>query len=123
MLSQVNEMETSIVDQYPELFVGLGTLKGDYKIMFKPDAVPAAVYSARNVPLPLKSKVQQELRCMEELGVIVRVEEPTTWCSGMVVVPKKSGSVRICVDFRNLNESKLREVHPLPTVEESLAKP
>ena len=37
------------------------------------------------------------------------------------MVPKKSGSVRICVDFRNLNESVLREVHPLPTVEESLA--
>ena len=72
MLSQVDEVETAIVDQYPELFVGLGTLKGDYKIMLKPDAVPAAVYSARNVPLPLKSKVQQELRRMEELGVIVR---------------------------------------------------
>ena len=47
------------MDWYPELFVDLGTLKGDYKIMLKPDA---AVYSARNVPLPLKSKVQQELR-------------------------------------------------------------
>ena len=66
MLSQV---EAPIVDQYP--LQVLGTLKGDYEIMLKPDAVPAAVYSARNVPLPLKSKVQQELRRMEELGVII----------------------------------------------------
>ena len=48
---------------------------------------------------------------MELLGVISRVEQPTGWCAGMVVVPKKSGNVRICV-----------EVHPLPTVEETLAQ-
>ena len=55
---------------------------------------------------------------MEALGVIKKVDEPTPWCAGMVVVPKKSGDVRICVDFRQLNQSVLREVHPLPKVEE-----
>ena len=40
----------------------------------------------------------------------------------MVAVPKKSGSVRICVDLQRLNESVLREVHPLPRVEETLAQ-
>ena len=40
----------------------------------------------------------------------------------MVVVPKKSGDVRIYVDFRPLNESVERETHPLPTVEETLAQ-
>uniref|UniRef100_A0A1X7UWL0 Reverse transcriptase RNase H-like domain-containing protein n=1 Tax=Amphimedon queenslandica TaxID=400682 RepID=A0A1X7UWL0_AMPQE len=39
----------------------------------------------------------------------------------MVVALKKSGSVCICVEFRDLNESVLREVHPLPTVDETLA--
>jgi hypothetical protein len=29
---------------------------------------------------------------METLGVISKVEKPTSWCSGMIVVPKKSGS-------------------------------
>ena len=40
----------------------------------------------------------------------------------MVVVPKKTGSVRICVDFRHLNESVLRETHPLPKVDNTLAQ-
>ena len=40
----------------------------------------------------------------------------------MVVVPKKSNQVRICIDFRALNESLLREVHPLPKVDENLAQ-
>ena len=40
----------------------------------------------------------------------------------MVVVPKKSGDVRICVDSKALNESVLREVHPIPKVDDSLAQ-
>ena len=41
----------------------------------------------------------------------------------MVVIPKRnSETVRICVDFRPLNECVLREVHPLPKVEETLAQ-
>ena len=37
----------------------------------------------------------------------------------MVVVPKKSDQVRICVDYRVLNESVLSEVHPLPMVDKT----
>ncbi|CAC5389742.1 unnamed protein product [Mytilus coruscus] len=59
---------------------------------------------------------------MEKLGVISKVDEPTEWCAGMVVVPKSNGDVRICIDFTKLNESVKRENYPLPVVEESLAK-
>ena len=38
------------------------------------------------------------------------------------MVPKRSGSVRLCVDLKTLNESVLREVHPIPGVDETLAK-
>ncbi|CAB3981207.1 Retrovirus-related Pol poly from transposon opus [Paramuricea clavata] len=40
----------------------------------------------------------------------------------MVVVPKSNGDVRICLDPSKLNESILREVHPLPIVDYTLAK-
>ena len=57
---------------------------------------------------------------MEDLGVISCVEEPTQWCAAMVVVPKPSGSIRICVDLKPLNESVMREIHPLPKVDITL---
>ena len=40
----------------------------------------------------------------------------------MVVVPKRSGAVRICVDLKPLNGSILREPHPIPKVDETLAQ-
>ena len=48
---------------------------------------------------------------MEALGVITRVEQPTDWCAGIVVVPKPNGNLRICVDLTKLNESVRRERH------------
>ena len=66
--------------------------------------------------------MQDELARMEALGVISQIEEPMLWCSGMVAVPKQSGQVCICVDFWALNKSVMREIHPLPTVDETLAQ-
>ena len=109
LLTQVEAIQTSVPDQYPSLFTGLDTFPGSYEIKLKPDAQPSALFTPRNVPLPLRKKVQKELTRMESLGVTSRVSEPMQWCAGMVVVPKKSGSVRICVDFRHLNESVLRD--------------
>lgn len=59
---------------------------------------------------------------METLGVISKVEEPTEWCAGMVTIPKKSGSIRICVDLKPLNNNVMRETYPLPKVDETLAQ-
>ena len=41
--------------------------------------------------------------------------EPKDWVSPMVVVPKKSGAVRICIDFSRLNESVKRKRYQLLT--------
>ena len=59
---------------------------------------------------------------MEQLGVIEKIEEPTEWCAGLVVVPKQNGKVRICVDLTKLNENVCRERHPLPAIEQILAQ-
>ena len=68
----------------------------------------------RHIALPLKPKVKKELSRMEFLGVISKVNKPTQWCAGIVVVPKKVGAIRICVDLKPLNDDVFREVHPLP---------
>ena len=105
-----------IVEQYSSLFTGLGTFDKEYSIKLRPNSRPFSLFVPRNVPLPPRKKVREELHRMEQLGVITKMNIPTDWCAGMVVVPKKSGDLRICVDFHLLNQSIERETHPLPTV-------
>ena len=56
------------------------------------------------------------------MGIISKVDEPTEWCAGMVVVPKPNAKVHICVDLTKLNESTLREFYPLPSVDHTVAQ-
>jgi transposase InsO family protein len=107
---------------FPSVFNGLGTMGSAYEIKLKPNAQPFALFTARRIPIPLRQKVSQELEKMETLGVISKVDQPTPWCAGMVVVPKKNCSIRICVDLKPLNVNVLREVHPLPSVDNILAQ-
>ena len=120
-INAVDEYTNDIYQRFPQLFQGLGTIDEAYQVKLKPNVTPHALYAARNVPIPLREKVREELVKMERMGVISRVESPTEWCAGIVVVPKKSGDIRICVDLKPLNECILREVHPLPKVDETLA--
>ena len=108
--------------EFPTVFQGLGNLGEEFEIHLKSGATPYCLFTPRNVPIPLRPKVQEELDRMESLRVIRKVDDPTPWCAGMVVVPKKEGAIRICIDLKPLNENILREVHPLPKVDDTLAQ-
>ena len=56
---------------------------------------------------------------MEETGIIEQIQEPTDWCAGIVIVPKKDGGVRICTDYKKLSTAIKRERY---TVEDILHK-
>ena len=116
------DIDKDIRKQFPMVFKGLENLGEEFIIKLKPEATPHALYTPRHVPLPLRPQVEEELQRMESLGVISKVDKQTQWCAGMVVVPKKNGKVRICIDLKPLNENVLREVQPTPKVDETLAQ-
>ncbi len=43
-----------------------------------------------------------------------------TWLSPIVVVPKKNGKLKICIDFRKLNAITKKDPYPLPFIDEVL---
>ena len=117
-----NNISSEWQKKFPSVFQGLGTMPGEYNIKLKPDAKPFSINVSRRVPLPMLSKVTAELERMVGQDVIAPISEPTEWCAGMVVVHKANNSIRICTDFRNLNEAVIRERFTLPSVDETLAK-
>ena len=113
----------TLKSSYPKLCSGLGMLQQPYTIKLKPDSVPFSVRTPRRIPVPLVGPVKEELQHMVALGVISRVEEPTDWCVGMVVLSKKNQTkVRLCVDLTGLNVYVCCEKYILPSVEQSLGK-
>ena len=61
----------------------------------KAEAEPFALRTLRRVLVPLLTKVKEEIFRMEQMQIISKVDEPTEWCAGMVIVPKANGKVRI----------------------------
>ena len=95
-LYMISASPHTIVEKYPTLFQGLGSMGDPYDIQLQPEAQPYALFTSRNIPLLLRLKVKQVLERMESLGIISKVDEPTPWCAGMVVAPKKGGAIRMC---------------------------
>ena len=114
--------KAKMVTEYPKLFRGLGEIQGEYQIKLRDNAQPFALHSPRKVPLPVLGKTKAEIFRVLTMNVISRVDEPTDWRAPMVVTPKAGGEVRICVDLTKLNQSILREAHPLPSFDFTLGK-
>ena len=114
--------EEKIQQRFPKVCNGLGTLGEPYVIKLKPDVNPYTLFTARNVPIPQRNKVRDEPERMESMGVIDKVTAPIQWCTSMVVMPKSSGAVKICIDLRLFNESILGKSYSVPKVDETLAQ-
>jgi transposase InsO family protein len=72
----------------------------------------------RRIPPQLVPKVKKILNDWLSTGVISESSSP--FASQMVLVKKKSGEIRICIDFRQLNNKTVKDAFPLPRIEECI---
>ena len=70
------------------------------------------------IPLAKRLTAEAEINDMAERGVIEPSFSP--WCSNVVIVTKKDGSVRFCLDFRKLNACTFKDSQPLPRIDDTL---
>lgn len=71
------------------------------------------------IPPKLYQEVRELLGMMLESGIIS--ESCSPWAAPIVLVRKKDGTLRFCVDYRKLNGVTHKDAYPLPRIEESLA--
>ncbi|KRZ49618.1 Dolichyl pyrophosphate Glc1Man9GlcNAc2 alpha-1,3-glucosyltransferase [Trichinella nativa] len=66
----------------------------------------------RLIPEDLPDVIEKQLQEMLKQGIIQPSNSP--WMAPAVYTPKKSGEVRICVDYRKLNKKTRKDAYPLP---------
>ena len=71
-----------------------------------------------SIPRPLYPEVKQYIEDLLNQNFITKSQSP--YSSPVVCVRKKDGSLRLCVDYRELNQKTLADRHPIPRVQESL---
>ena len=119
-IAKVEETTTDPLKAYADVFAEeQGSLEGIAHLETDPAVIPVISPSAK-IPHAMRSKVKDELDRLEDANVIAKIDEPTSWCSRMLVATKKSGKLRICIDPRPLNKALKRERYPIPTMDDIL---
>ena len=72
----------------------------------------------RPLPLAKRGVVTEEVARMLRCGVIKPSVSP--WSSPIVLIKKKDGGWRFCVDYRRVNDITKKDKHPLPRIDEML---
>lgn len=109
---------SQLLDDYKDVFEGLGSFPGEYKIETDPSVRPVQ-HQPRKVHQAMKREIHTKLKDLENRGVIKKVTTPTDWISSMLIV-KKPGKLRICIDPRDLNKAIKRSHYIMPTLEDIL---
>ena len=72
----------------------------------------------RRTPVHLNSEIDKQIDDKLQRDVI----QPSSslWASGIVIVSKKDGTKRFCVDYRKLNDVTVKDSYPIPRIDDSL---
>ncbi|KAI5725816.1 hypothetical protein M8J77_020471 [Diaphorina citri] len=73
---------------------------------------------ARRLPLAKQAEVAEMIETMKRQGVIEESASP--WSSPVVLVSKKGGGTRFCMDYRKLNDVTRKDSYPLPRIDDTL---
>ena len=106
-----------VLSGFRDIFEGKGKLPGSkYHIQFKPDAQPAQ-HPPRAVPEKKKAAYKEELEKLCSSGIIDQVRGHTDWSNSVVPVSMPDGSIRSCLDPKDLNNSTKRNQYYMKTID------
>jgi hypothetical protein len=87
-----------------------------HRLNVDPHSKPVQQKSRRSVPVYAEA-IQKEVERLLHAGAIRELHYPT-WLCNTVVVKKKNGKWRVCVDFTSLNRACPKDPFPLPKIDQ-----
>ncbi|RLN13205.1 hypothetical protein C2845_PM09G13910 [Panicum miliaceum] len=110
-----------LIEEFGELFQVSTELPPsrscDHKIPLIAGAAPVSVRPYRYAP-KLKDEIEAQVKEMLQNGLIQKSSSP--FSSSVLLVKKKDGSWRFCVDYRHLNAITVKGKYPVPIIDEFL---
>lgn len=89
-----------------------------HKILIKEDHKPFKQKLRRINPVLMPS-IEKEFKRMYDAQIIAPIRY-SDWVLNLVTTWKKTGEIRLCVDFRNMNKVSLKDNYPLPKMDHIL---
>ena len=89
-----------------------------HKVQIRNDVIPVR-QRLRRLPLSIREDVNEHINEILANGVIEEIES-SQWVSNIVVVKKKNGKIRKCVDLRQSNRAVIFDSHPIPHIDDLL---
>nr|VZI47496.1 unnamed protein product [Spirometra erinaceieuropaei] len=111
-----HEQLKTLLNSFPDLFAwSTDTIGRTHLIQHTIDTGDAKPVwqPPRRIPLRYREEVN---KLLDVLQAKIIQPSPSPWASPIALVPKKDGSVRLCVDYRRLNAVTVRDSFPLPRV-------
>lgn len=109
----------NLVDEFSDVFAESSDDRGRTKLVTHRintgDSKPIR-QAPRRLPLAKQPEVDKMMADMEKQGIIEPSNSP--WRSPVVLVKKKDGSTRFCVDYRQLNDVTKKDNYPLPRIDD-----
>nr|CAD39356.2 OSJNBa0059H15.7 [Oryza sativa Japonica Group] len=109
-----------VVQRFPDVFPeDLPGMPPDHDIEFIIDLIPGtAPISKRPYRMPVNEleELKKQIRELQEKGFVRPSSSP--WGAPVLFVKKKDGSMRMCVDYRSLNEVTIKNKYPLPRIDD-----
>ena len=107
-----------VVSEYPDVFPEeLPGMPPDRELEFAIDLVPGTAYKKYyRMPSSELVELKKQLDELLQKGYIRPSSSP--WGSPAIFVDKKDGSLRMCVDYRQLNEVTVKNKYPLPRIDD-----
>ena len=103
-------------DVFPDELPGVPpTREVEFGIELVPGAEPISKAPYRMAPIELK-ELKEQLQELLENGFIRPSVSP--WGAPVLFVKKKDGSMRLCIDYRELNRITIRNRYPLPRIDD-----
>ena len=103
-------------DVFPEELPGLPLIREiEFKIDLVPGTSPISVPPYWLAPAELDG-LRKQINELLEKGFIRDSSSP--WGAPALFVPKKDGSMRMCIDYRKLNRATIKNKYPLPRIDD-----